>query len=233
MISLAWSSPSSKQQASCLSRTRSGQYNYDGKYVGATMEAIHADLEDTMLKRDGYFINHARVKLGCGLDVYNKGKDLLKQWRHFQLGWAFVDQNTPMQVGEKLCVCNRELFIWIMNPLEILFLREDGNISKTTNLKITRKNTSSLKRSNLEDFASSRLFAFGSGTLHGHLLAGEERFAVEWNQLDDTVWYEIFSFSRPATWLSMVAYPYVRFKQELFARQSTYAMVKAIQQQTS
>ena len=30
---------------------------------------------------------------------------------------------------------------------------------------------------------------FGLTTLHGHLLAGEERFAVYWNREDDSVWY--------------------------------------------
>ena len=31
-------------------------------------------------------------------------------------------------------------------------------------------------------------FQFAHGCLHGHLLAGEESFAVEWDKQDDTVW---------------------------------------------
>ncbi len=31
-------------------------------------------------------------------------------------------------------------------------------------------------------------FAFASGCLQNHLLAGEERFSVEWDQTDDSVW---------------------------------------------
>lgn len=31
-------------------------------------------------------------------------------------------------------------------------------------------------------------FMYGSCTLRGHLLAGEERFAVRWNRHDDSVW---------------------------------------------
>ena len=29
---------------------------------------------------------------------------------------------------------------------------------------------------------------FAHSTLHGHALAGEERFTVEWHQEDDSVW---------------------------------------------
>jgi uncharacterized protein (UPF0548 family) len=32
-------------------------------------------------------------------------------------------------------------------------------------------------------------FAFAHGCLRGHLLAGEERFSVEWDHSDDSVWW--------------------------------------------
>lgn len=103
----------------------------------------------------------------------------------------------------------------------------------------------------------NRRFAFGTGTLHGHLLvsaehrslrmasylivsvvtyttvcvvnqAGEERFAVEWIAENDKVSYDIYSFSKPAHPLAALAYPVVRYKQALFAKKSSEAMLKAV-----
>lgn len=38
-------------------------------------------------------------------------------------------------------------------------------------------------------FAGIQQYSIAGGTLKGHLIAGEERFAVEWNKDDDSVWY--------------------------------------------
>lgn len=58
--------------------------------------------------------------------------------------------------------------------------------------------------------------------------AGEERFAVEWNEEDDTVWYDIYSFSKPAHFLSIAGFPVVRFQQQQFAKNSSKAMVQDV-----
>jgi len=55
--------------------------------------------------------------------------------------------------------------------------------------------------------------------------AGEERFSIEWDE-NDRVWYEIFSFSKPAHLLSVIGYPYVQLQQRFFAQQSTNALLK-------
>jgi uncharacterized protein (UPF0548 family) len=41
---------------------------------------------------------------------------------------------------------------------------------------------------------------------------------------DDSVWYDIFAFSRPNQFLARLGYPYVRQKQKQFARESMEAM---------
>jgi uncharacterized protein (UPF0548 family) len=89
-----------------------------------------------------------------------------------------------------------------------------------------------LSKAQSQTSAQQAAFAFGSGTLQGHLLAGEERFGIEWRE-DDSVWYEILSFSKPAHFLSAVGYPVVRFKQKLFTKQSTEKMVQAVANQAS
>ena len=56
-------------------------------------------------------------------------------------------------------------------------------------------------------------FQFAHGTMQGHTLAGEERFALEWDKSDDSVWYDVFTISRPAHPLSIITYPLVRYYQ--------------------
>lgn len=67
--------------------------------------------------------------------------------RHFGLNWAFVDPKTPVQQGVKFCVCVKEFFPWLTMPLQVVYVNE------TPKAKNRRAS-----------------FAFGSGTLHGHLL---------------------------------------------------------------
>jgi uncharacterized protein (UPF0548 family) len=59
--------------------------------------------------------------------------------------------------------------------------------------------------------------------------AGEERFAVELRR-DGSVWYDIFTFSRPGCLLARVSYPVARAQQRAFARQSLAAVAAAVQQ---
>jgi len=71
--------------------------------------------------------------------------------------------------------------------------------------------------------------AFGSayGTLPDHAEIGEERFAVEFHAEDETVWYDIYAFSRPGP-LTRAAYPFSRALQKRFARDSLRAMHQAV-----
>jgi uncharacterized protein (UPF0548 family) len=80
----------------------------------------------------------------------------------------------------------------------------------------------------VEDEASNRRrYGFAYGTLSEHAERGEERFAVEWNREDDTVWYDILAFSRPRKYLALMAYPLSRLLQRRFAVASKAAMLAA------
>ncbi|KAK9010971.1 hypothetical protein V6N11_043833, partial [Hibiscus sabdariffa] len=161
MIFLSWARPSPEQQKSCINK--SGTFNYDTKYKGATAKPVSCIKEDKELSKDGYLINHARVLVGSGFETYEKGKTALQNWRHFGLDWAFVDPKTPIRNGEKFCVCLKEFLPWVMMPLQVVYVKEN-----------TRAKTKKAAAS----------FGFGSGTLHGHLLAGEERFSIELDEND-------------------------------------------------
>ncbi|CAN6461918.1 unnamed protein product [Victoria cruziana] len=228
MVFLCWNRPSPHHQSACLKQA--GDFNYDQKYRCSTSSpsdcypnsvshspplssssSSSPGLRDGS-NRDGFFVNRARVLLGSGLQTFQQGKEALRAWKHFSMNWAFVDPNTPVGVGERFCVCVKEIVPWAVLPLQIVYVNDHDSV-KDDSLR-------SLKAS----------FAFGSGTLRGHLLAGEERFSVELDE-DNKVWYEILSISKPAHLLSFVAYPYVRLRQKYFAQQSMDALVRHVKSQ--
>ena len=71
-------------------------------------------------------------------------------------------------------------------------------------------------------------FGFAYGTLPGHVESGEERFLIEWDRKDNSVWYDILAFSKPNHVLAWLGYPYVRLKQAQFRRHSAASMLGAV-----
>ncbi|KAL3851088.1 hypothetical protein ACJIZ3_012970 [Penstemon smallii] len=201
MVFLFWDRPSYQEQKSCIKK--SGIFNYDVNFRGATAKPASTLEQDKELLNDRFFVNHARVLVGSGLETFEKGKSALRSWKHFTLNWTFVDPNTPVQTGMKFCVCAKTFIPWLVMPLEIVYVDE--------------------QHKSLKNDVSS--FGFGSGTLQGHLLAGEERFSITMDEKNN-VWYEIVSFSKPAHFLSVIGYPYVILRQKCFAHDSTKAMQK-------
>ncbi|KAJ8764468.1 hypothetical protein K2173_006208 [Erythroxylum novogranatense] len=202
MVFLCWNRPSLQEQKDCLSKSSS--FNYDPKYRGATAKPLASLKEEAELSKDGFLLNHARVLVGSGFDTYEKGKLALQNWRHFGLNWAFVDPKTRIENGEKFCVCVNEFLPWVMMPSQVVYVNDKRDATK-----------------------GMTSFSFGSGTLGGHLLAGEERFSIEMDE-NDQVWYEVLSFSKPAHFLSLLGYPYVNLRQKHFVRQSAFAVIENV-----
>eukprot|EP00963_Diacronema_lutheri_P009748 scaffold905_cov363-Pavlova_lutheri.AAC.20 len=67
-------------------------------------------------------------------------------------------------------------------------------------------------------------FTYGHTTQHGHMLAGEEKFLLEWDVKRGDVTYEILSYSKPDNWLSTITYPAVQYFQGKFAKESIAQM---------
>ncbi len=65
---------------------------------------------------------------------------------------------------------------------------------------------------------------WGYGTVLGHAMAGEERFEVR--QEGNRVVFEVFSYSRPATFFSWLTLPVVRHLQRKFAADSAARMTR-------
>jgi uncharacterized protein (UPF0548 family) len=68
---------------------------------------------------------------------------------------------------------------------------------------------------------------FTLGMLPSHVERAEERFTVERRRVDESVWYEVFAFARPAHPLAKAGRPFVRLVPRRFAADSLQSMATA------
>jgi uncharacterized protein (UPF0548 family) len=151
----------------------------------------------------GYTVDHNRIQLGSGQEIFERAKAVMRQWQMFQLGWLQLCwPDTPLAVGATVGVLVRALGLWSLNICRIVYLIDEaGPIER---------------------------FGFAYGTLPEHAERGEERFCLEWRHTDNTVWYDILAFSQPNQFLAKLGYPYVRYLQKCFGRDSKQAMLWAV-----
>ena len=152
----------------------------------------------------GYHVDHSRIKLGQGADTFERAKRAVRQWKMFDFPWIRLCwPETPIEPGATVAVLASHLGFWSMNACRIVYVieEEQGPIAR---------------------------YGFAYGTLHEHGEFGEERFTVEFNSDDQTVWYDLYAFSRP-TALARLAYPFTRALQKRFATDSGVAMQRAVQ----
>lgn len=159
----------------------------------------------------GFTLNYFEVELGRGAAAFHAATKAIDQWRMFPRQMAKLDpEQTPIAVGEIVCVLFRAGPLWTVNPCRILRVMNDSN-----------------------DAADVLRYGFVYGTLLGHVARGEERFLVEWNRNTDAVTYSIQAFSRPAHWLMWLGYPYLTMQQQKFRRLSGAAMQTAVREQVA
>ena len=151
----------------------------------------------------GYTVDRYRVKLGEGPEAYERAKESLRTWRQFNLGRVqLFPPDAPIEVGTTVGVLVRHYGFWSLNTARVVYLVEEvGEVER---------------------------FGFGYGTLPGHGERGEERFSMEWHCEDDSVWYDVFAFSRPKHLLAWLGYPLARALQRRFARDSKKAMGESV-----
>jgi len=144
-----------------------------------------------------YVSDHNRVQLGCGASTWTVGKQSIREWQMFDIPrLQLCWPNGPITEGTNLAIAIRHFGFWSLNASRIVYVMEE-----------------------------ERRFGFAYGTLMDHSESGEERFMVEWNVADDSVWYDLFAFSRPNAALARFAHPLARRLQRRFARDSMTAMV--------
>src|SRR5215813_10066811 len=149
----------------------------------------------------GFIVDHNRVRLGNGEDMFASACRALSAWKIFDVGWVEVfPPDAPIVMGSTVAVLAGMFALWFLNACRIVYtVQEDGPL---------------------------RRFGFAYGTLPEHAESGEERFIIEWNRGDDSVWYDLLAFSRPNQFLAKIAYPVARELQKRFASDSLQAMVR-------
>lgn len=150
----------------------------------------------------GYNIDHTRVQIGVGEEAFNTAVVALRKWKMFDSQWLILCwDNIPIEVGSVVAIVVSHLGCWSMNACRIVYVVEEDN--------------------------EFERYGFAYGTLQEHAERGEERFIVEWNKRDDSVWYDIFAVSKPGP-LAKLGYFYARGLQKRFAEDSKNAMKKAV-----
>ena len=151
----------------------------------------------------GYDVDHTRIKLGEGEEVFTRAKDALRRWEHFRLGWVEAwKPETTIKTGDVVAVVARQVGLWWLSACRIVYVVDEAE-------PINR-------------------FGFAYGTLPDHPETGEERFLVEWDRSSGEVCYDILAFSRPHLLLARLGYPYMRRVQKRFAKASAAAMLKSV-----
>jgi uncharacterized protein (UPF0548 family) len=149
-----------------------------------------------------YTIDHNRIKLGTGATVYARAIAAIKRWEMFNLGWVTLCwPDAPIQQGVTVAVLVDHFGFSSLNACRVVRVIDDD---------------SAVKR-----------FGFAYGTLPDHIERGQETFTVEWQSKDNSVWYDIFAYSRPNHFLAKLGYPLARMLQKRFALDSMKAMLRA------
>jgi uncharacterized protein (UPF0548 family) len=168
--------------------------------LGVTYTAVGAT---ATVPPAGYDVNHTRIKLGAGEEVFARARAALRHWVHFRLGWVEAwPPETKSETGEVVAIVARQVGLWWLSACRIIYV--------------------------LDEEAPRQRFGFAYGTLPDHAEMGEERFVVERDRATDEVWYDILAFSRPHLLLTRLGYPYMRRVQKKFARASAAAMLRAV-----
>lgn len=179
--------PSESTVKSFISNQANAPFSY--AEVGATQSVLP----------DGYTVDHNRVQLGRGADVFSRAVDALKQWRQFDLGWVtIVPRGVKLEKGAVVAVKARSGGLWTLSAARVIYM--------------------------IDEAGPMRRFGFAYGTLLDHVERGEERFLIEWDPKDDSVWYDILAFSQPRHPLVRAGFLYARRLQKRFARNSLAVM---------
>ncbi len=109
--------PTSTQAAHRLPNSPDRQpLNYAA--VGATRNPV----ELQQLARQGWNIDHTRVKVGHGVQAFRAATSAVQRWAHFDLGWAAVQPSTGTSEGSPVAVTALSMFLWTVNPLRVVWV---------------------------------------------------------------------------------------------------------------
>ena len=143
------------------------------------------------------------VNVGRGQTDFERARDALKRWHHFNIGWVEAfPMPLSVEAGTDIAVLIRHLGFWSLNGARVLYQVGGTN--------------------------GQDAFGFAYGTLTNHAESGEELFEVFIDRQSGDVMYRIRAVSRPQSPLTWIGQPIVRVLQARFRRDSAIAMRRAI-----
>jgi uncharacterized protein (UPF0548 family) len=158
----------------------------------------------------GYHKLHHSAMLGRGAACYAAACRAIVQWQMFDLGWVeLYPRDAEVKSGTAVAILVRAMGFWWLSAARIVYTIDE------------QRSAGLLGR-----------FGFAYGTTIDHAERGEERFLVEWRD-DDSVWYDLFSFSQPAHWLAKMGSPMTKRLQMRFAADSLRTMQQAVARELS
>ncbi len=171
--------------------------------VGAT-----ARPESLVALAHRYTFDHSRFPLGRGRDVFDRAREALFAWRHFEIPWLeLCGSEAPVRPGQSVATLTRVFGLWFLSPCRVV--------------------------DRIDPAGETNEVSFAYGTLAGHVACGEERFTVRRNPETDDVVFEIFAFSRPAIPLARIGRPFMRRAQARFRTDSAAALRRAVESATT
>ena len=145
----------------------------------------------------GFDNDHQQIVLGVGDGVWERAREALLHWQQFPSPWTRIHATAPgLESGQVVAVMFQLVGLWWINSARIVYTIDEND-----------------------------RFGFAYGTLPGHVESGEECFWIERDR-DGRVHYHIKAFSRPAYWMVWLGYPFARYYQRKFVRQSLQQMRK-------
>lgn len=185
--------PTEESIVQCIEAQKNSLFSY--RNVGSTRNGRAPD---------GYTVDHNRIQLGSGREMFERAIEAVRNWKMFGLSWTeLYFDTTPIEVGETVVVLIKHFGFWSLNAARIVYVLDETS-------------------------DAIQKFGFAYGTLTEHGEQGEERFLVKYNKTDESVWYDLYAFSRPNHFLAKLGYPLSRYLQKQFAAESKQAMLKAV-----
>jgi len=151
----------------------------------------------------GFNADLATAVIGHGQQTFERAKNALAQWRHYEIGWVeLFPRGASIEPGTVVAVLVRHMGFWSLNACRVVY--------------------------GVGDRQTGSSFGFAYGTLTNHAELGEEIFEVILAPESGEVIYRIQAVSKPRAALARIGYPIARYFQERFRRDSIRALRRAI-----
>jgi uncharacterized protein (UPF0548 family) len=182
--------PSKDEIAECLDQARDLPLSYEPVGIARqSPKGFNADL--------------ASAVIGHGQETFERAKNALAQWRHYELGWAeLFPKGAAIEPGTNVAVLVHHLGFWSLNGCRVVY--------------------------GIGDRQTGPSFGFAYGTLTNHAEMGEEIFEVMMEPESEEVVYRIQAVSKPRAAWARIGYPIARYLQERFRQDSISALRRAI-----